>query len=324
MLPAIDSSCSDLINKWDSLVSPRGSGEIDVWPYMEDLSGDIISRTAFGSNQKEGRRIFQLQKEQVDLALQLLPIVFIPGWRFIPTKANKRMKEVISELQILLKGIIKKREKAMEMGMAASRDDLLGILMESNFTEIQEHGIGMSIEEVISECKLFYFAGSSTTSSLMVWTMVLLSQHPDWQARAREEVFQVSGNGKLDFAAINSLKTPTKLGSMTLPARVEFTLPTLLLHQDIELWGEDAKEFKPERFSEGLSHATKGKLSFLPFGGGPRICIGQNLAMIEAKMAIATILRHFSFELSPAYAHAPFPFFTLHPQHGAPLISHKL
>ncbi|KAK2988393.1 hypothetical protein RJ640_007686 [Escallonia rubra] len=269
------------------------------------------------------------------------------GLRFIPTKANKRMKSVLSELQILLTGIIKKREKAMEMGMAAS-DDLLGILMESNFPEIQEHGIGMSIEEVISECKLFYFAGSSTTSSLMVWTMVLLSQHPDWQARAREEVFQVSGNGKLDFDSINSLKTvtmilhevlrlyppvtfifrsltkPTKLGSMNLPAGVEFTLPTLLLHQDIELWGEDAREFKPERFSEGLSHATKGKLSFLPFGGGPRICIGQNLAMIEAKMAIATILRHFSFELSPAYTHAPFPFVTLYPQHGAPLILHKL
>ncbi|KAK3004445.1 hypothetical protein RJ639_019560 [Escallonia herrerae] len=336
-----------MIDKWETLVSVMGSAEVDVWPYIEALSGDVISRTAFGSNQEEGNRIFQLQKEQVDLALQLLPIVFIPGWRFIPTKANKRMKEVISELQVLLRGIIRKREKALEMG-EARKDDLLGVLMESNFKEIQENGIGLSIEEVIAECKLFYFGGSGTTSSLLVWTMILLCKYPHWQGRAREEVFQVFGNKEPDLDGLNRLKVvtmilhevlrlypsatfifrsltkDTKLGTMNLPAGVEFTLPILLLHHDFEIWGHDAKEFNPERFADGVFSATKGKFSYLPFGGGPRICIGQNFSMIEAKMAIATILCRFSFELSPSYAHAPFPLFTLQPQHGAQLILHKL
>lgn len=82
MLPAIHSSCREVINKWEMLVSATGSSaEVDVWPYLQDLSGDVISRTAFGSNHEEGRRIFLLQKEQADLAIHLIKYSFAPGWR---------------------------------------------------------------------------------------------------------------------------------------------------------------------------------------------------------------------------------------------------
>ncbi|KAK3011391.1 hypothetical protein RJ639_012461 [Escallonia herrerae] len=204
MLPAILLSCANMVQKWDVLVSTKGSGEVDVWPYLEDLTGDVISRTAFGSLHEEGRMIFELQKEQINLALQLMSLTFLPGWRFIPTKANKRMNQICIELQALLGGIINKREKAKEMGK--KYDDLLGILMESNSAEIQEHGIGMSIEEVMEECKLFYLAGSETTSNLLVWTMILLSIHPNWQTSAREEVCQVFGTERPNFDGLNRLK----------------------------------------------------------------------------------------------------------------------
>ncbi|KAK6132570.1 hypothetical protein DH2020_033672 [Rehmannia glutinosa] len=207
-------SCSNMIEKWEALVSSNGnSKEIDVWPYLEDLSGDVISRTAFGSNHEEGRRIFELQKEQVSLVLQLAQFYFIPGWRYFPTKANRRMKAITKEIQSSLRGIIDRREKEMERGEIIN-NDLLGILMGSNFKEIREHGnknVGMSIEDIIEECKLFYFAGSETTSSLLVWTMVLLSKYKDWQARAREEVFHVFGKKEPNFDGLNNLKTVTMI-----------------------------------------------------------------------------------------------------------------
>jgi len=71
-----------MINKWDNIVSSKGS-EIDVWPFLQTLTSDAISRTAFGSNYEEGRQIFELQKEQADLTRQAARWIYIPGWRYI-------------------------------------------------------------------------------------------------------------------------------------------------------------------------------------------------------------------------------------------------
>lgn len=119
------------------------------------------------------------------------------------------MRAVSREIQSVVQGIITERERAMEREETI-HDDLLGILMESNVKEIQERGskkMGMSIDDVIEECKLFYFAGSETTSNLLVWTLVMLSKHRDWQHRAREEVLQVLGKNPPTFNGLNQLKT---------------------------------------------------------------------------------------------------------------------
>jgi len=359
MLPAFASCCADLVRRWEGLAVGGGGGEppsceVDVWPEMQRLTGDVISRAAFGSSYLEGRRIFELQEEQVRLAMLIANKIHIPGYIMLPTRINRQMKRIAREIEGILRGIIAKREGAMRAGAAAG-DDLLGLLLESNM----EHssgggggsGGGMSTEDVIGECKLFYFAGMETTSGLLTWTMVVLSMHPEWQDRAREEVLRVVGGAGTpppDYDGLSRLKIvtmvlhevlrlysplpavhrrtykPVELGGVRYPAGVVLALPLLCIHHDRDVWGPDADEFRPERFAEGVARASGDRPAFFPFGGGPRTCIGQNFALLEAKMGLAMILRSFEFELSPSYSHAPFSAPLLKPEHGAQVNLRKL
>ncbi|XP_076918829.1 cytochrome P450 CYP72A219-like [Bidens hawaiensis] len=350
MIPAFYVSCNEMIQNWKKVLSKENSCEVDVWPYLQTFSSDVISCTAFGSSFEEGRKIFELQREQAALVMKATNSVYIPGLKFLPTRNNKGVFEIDKQVRGSIKGIINKRIAAMKAG-EASHDDLLGILLDSNYKEIKQHGnsnFGLTIEEVIEECKLFYFAGQETTGNMLVWTMILLGQHTEWQTRARDEVLHVFGDKNPDIDGLSHLKViniifnevlrlyspaailrrlvhdETKLGNLTLPAGSLIQINALILHHEKDMWGEDVNEFRPERFSEGVSKVTKGQNVYLPFGGGPRICIGQNFAILEAKMALAMILQRFSFELSPSYSHAPHAMPTLQPQFGAHLILHVL
>lgn len=135
------------------------------------------------------------------------------GRRYLPTKNNRRMRQINKEVNSILRGLIAKRMQAMEEGESSTSDDLLGLLLESNARHTDENGgqstLGMTIEDVIEECKLFYFAGMETTSVLLTWTMVLLSMHREWQDRAREEVIGLFGRNKPEYEGLSRLKTVT-------------------------------------------------------------------------------------------------------------------
>ncbi|XP_050873053.1 11-oxo-beta-amyrin 30-oxidase [Lathyrus oleraceus] len=350
MLPAFTYSCEEMISKWKELLSPDGTCEIDVWPFLHNLTRDVISRTAFGSSYVEGTKIFELLKRQGFL-LMTERYANIPLWWLLPTTSKRRMKEMDRDISDSLAGVIKKREESLKNGETAI-DDLLGILLQSNHAENQGHvnskRFGMSAQEVMDECKTFYNAGQETTSVLLVWTMVLLGRYPEWQARAREEVLQVFGNQNPNFEGLNQLKIVTmilyevlrlyppavyfnrairkdlKLGNLFLSKGTQVSLPILLIHQDHDIWGDDAKEFKPERFADGIAKATKGQVCYFPFGWGLRTCIGQNFSLLEAKIVISLLLQNFSFELSPSYVHVPTTVLTLQPKYGATIILHKL
>ncbi|KAH0866090.1 hypothetical protein HID58_083301 [Brassica napus] len=342
ILPALNSSCKEMLEEWEKLASAERTVELDSWTYCHDLTRNMLARASFGDSYKDGTKSFEIQQEQIDLGLRALRSVYIPGSKYLPTKFNKRA---------IFKDMIETKEKEIKRGRANDKNsDLLCSMLDSNAKQIKQHGpdSGLSLDDLIDDCKAFYLAGQHATSSLFVWTLVALSQHQDWQNKARDEISQAFGNNEPDFEGLSHLKVVSmilhevlrlyspayftsriteqevKLQRFSLPEGVVITIPMLLVHHDPDLWGDDVKQFKPERFINGVASATKGRLSFLPFSSGPRTCIGQNFSILQAKLFVAMILQRFSVELSPPYTHAPFPAITTVPQHGAHLIIRKV
>ncbi|KAK4342417.1 hypothetical protein RND71_038233 [Anisodus tanguticus] len=311
MLGAFAQCTEDMISRWNKLTISTGSCELDISQEFHSLTGDMLS--------------------------------------FVPTKTNRRRLYIYNTVRSSLKGIIEEREKEVQSGKAHN-EDLLGLLMKSNQEEqgnIKDSRKGMSTEDVIEECNSFYFAGQETTATLLTWTAIVLTIHPDWQDKARKEVLEIIGNDESKFDQLNQLKIvtmilhevlrlypsgslvretnkKTKLGDYTIPSGAQLLVPLQIIHRDTEAWGEDALIFNPERFSEGVSKAAND-LMYFPFGWGSWICVGMNFAMIQVKLVLAKILQNYSFELSPSYAHGPnMPALILQPQYGAPIIVRKL
>lgn len=120
--------------------------------------------------------------------------------------------------------------------------------------------------------------------------------------------------------AINDLE----FANIRIPKGVIIWTMTTTLHTDPNIWGPDSYKFKPERFANGISGACKLPHLFTPFGYGTRICLGQNLAMVELKILCAHMLSNFSLSLSPKYVHRPIVNVHLKPGNGVDLVIEKL
>ncbi|GMN44337.1 hypothetical protein TIFTF001_013531 [Ficus carica] len=309
-VPDMVASIMKRLEKWEDSRGGRDEFEIDVHKELHEVSADVISRTAFGSSFEEGKRIFDLQEEQMHLFSKAKRSVYIPGFRFLPTKDNRERWRLEKETR------------------------------ESDGREEK-----LEVEEIIDECKTFYFAGKETTANLLTWVLLLLAQHHEWQTKAREEVIRVCGFDRLPKADnLSDLKLVTmiinetlrlyppvamimrqtskrvKLGNLDIPAKTQLHSALIAVHHDPEIWGEDANRFNPLRFTEPRKHIA----SFFPFGLGPRICAGQNLAMVEAKIIVATIIQRYSLTLSPTYVHSPMLFITVQPKYGAQILLRRI
>ncbi|EMS56429.1 Secologanin synthase [Triticum urartu] len=275
------------------------------------LTADVISHTAFGSSYREGKEVFVAQRELQYIAFS--------------TMNNAAAKEA--------KGY---------------GNDLLGLMLEANSSAGAggQKAAAISMDEIIDECKTFFFAGHDTTSHLLTWAIFLLGTHPEWQQKLREEVLrECGGTGTpLHGDALNKLKlttmvlyetlrlygavimiaretrADTELGGVKIPKGTTTMIPMAIMHRDEEVWGADAGEFKPDRFQNGVGRAAKHPSAMLAFSAGPRSCIGQDFAMLEAKATLAVILRRFEFEVAPEYVHAPAEFLTLQPKCGLPVL----
>lgn len=115
----------------------------------------------------------------------------------------------------------------------------------------------------------------------------------------------------------------TQVGNISVPKGVCLWTLIPTLHRDTEIWGPDANEFKPERFIDGVSKACKSPQAYIPFGLGPRLCLGKNLAMVELKVVLSLVISKFSFSLSPKYKHSPAYKMIVGPGNGVHILIQK-
>lgn len=124
----------------------------------------------------------------------------------------------------------------------------------------------------------------------------------------------------LTGALVRQATKRVKLGDIDIPAGTQLYLAMTAVHRDTELWGEDALEFNPMRFTEPRKHSA----SYFPFGLGLYYCVGQGLALTEMKVALAMILQRYSFAVSPTYTHGPRLLMSLSPQYGIQVVFRRL
>ncbi|KAL9232037.1 hypothetical protein vseg_007186 [Gypsophila vaccaria] len=351
MIPIMGKSVGHMLEKW-STMSNSGKVELDVSEWFQNLTEKVITRTIFGCSYDIGKKIYQLQAKQIVFAAESFQKVFLPGYRYLPTKRNRTTWKTDREIETLLKGLISERRERTISGEGEYDKDLLGVLIRASMENEGNNKTSVdkiTENDIMQECKSFFFAGKHTTSNLLTWTTILLAMHPQWQQLAREEVMRVCGARDIPtkddvsnlktltmiiyevlrlytpvVATIRRTKTDVDLEGLDIKQATELLIPIIGVHHDPLLWGPDVLEFNPTRFSQGASRAATHPTAFMPFGIGARQCVGQNLALLQAKLAIAMILQRFTFDLSPNYKHAPTILMLLYPQHGAPVIFRSL
>lgn len=318
-----------------------GNNEIEIGECMTRLTADIISRTEFDSNYEKGKQIFHLLTLLQQLCAQATRHFCFPGSRFLPSKYNREIKSLKMEVERLLMEIIQSRKDCVEVGRSTSYgNDLLGLLLNEMQKKkgINNNGFNLNLQLIMDECKTFFFAGHETTALLLTWTLMLLASNPSWQEKIRAELKQVCNGDQppsvdqlskltvLNMVINESLRLyppatllprmafeEIKLGDLEIPKGLSIWIPVLAIHHSREIWGEDANEFRPDRFA---SKSFAPGRHFLPFAAGPRNCIGQSFALMEAKIILAMLISKFNFTISENYRHAPVVVLTIKPKYG--------
>ncbi|GAY43916.1 cytokinin hydroxylase [Citrus sinensis] len=314
-----------------------GQKEFEIGEYMTRLTADIISRTEFDSSYEKGQQIFHLLTVLQHLCAQSSRHLCFPGSRFFPSKYNREIKSLKMEVERLLMEIIQSRKDCVEIGRSSSYgNDLLGMLL-NEMQNKRGNGFSLNFQLIMDECKTFFFAGHETTALLLTWTVMLLASNPSWQEKIRAEVKQVCNGDapsvdhlpkltQLNMVINESLRLyppatvlprmafeDIKLGDLLIPKGLSIWIPMLAIHHSEELWGKDANEFNPDRFA---SRTFASGRHFFPFAAGPRNCVGQSFAMMEAKIILAMLISRFNFTISDSYRHAPVVVLTIKPKYG--------
>jgi cytochrome P450 len=300
---------------------------IEVFAEMSRLTLEIAAKTLFDAEAGD-------QANTVGSAMEVLLDAFIsrvnrlvpiPNW--IPTPRNLRLRRAVRRLDDILYGFIAQRRANPEQ-----HNDLLSILLSARDEQDQT---GMTDRQLRDEAMTLFLAGHETTALALSWTWCLLARHPDVEQRLTHEARHVLGERpataddwpKLRFAehvVQESMRLyppafilgreaieDVTIGDHHLPRGMTVLMSPWVVHRDPRFW-PDPETFNPDRWAAG--DLDRPRFAYFPFGGGPRLCIGNHFAMMEAVLVLATIARRYRFTLVDDKPIAPSPTFTLRPE----------
>jgi cytochrome P450 len=312
---------------------------IDVMAAMNAVTMEIVARTLFGADVSgeigevaEAMAVLQEETGRVRLT------AFFDLPELLTRPRGKRFARAVATLDRIVNRIVAERRAAGD-----ARDDLLSMLLEARD---EETGEGMTDRQLRDELVTLFLAGHETTALALTWSFHLLAQTPRAEAVLQAEVDEALGTGsparpapgfddleKIPYARMVAeesmrLYPPAyvfsrraagndKLGPYDMPAGAHIVISPYALHRQPDYWPEpDA--FWPERFAPG-ARTDRPKLAYLPFGGGPRICIGSAFAMMEHALVLCSVVRRWRVEAIPGREVRTEPRITLRPRGGLPM-----
>jgi cytochrome P450 len=299
MVSAVDQSADE----W------TGEPIVNIEDEMKALTLRILVKSIFGGDiDYEGQQIRQtVEKLQEPGQPAKQPIArVVPKW--VPIPMWRRYKQGIREMESVIETFVEARRDEAER-----HDDLLSRLL----TSTDEDGEGMSETLLRDELMTFLFAGHETTATALTFTWYLLSQHPDVERKLHAEVDAVLDVGPATFDDLSELEyteqvieesmrlyppvpqiprettEPVEIGGYAIPEGATVAPSQWTIHRDERFWEQPA-QFRPERFA---TERDRPQFAYFPFGGGPRRCIGQQFAMVEAKLILASLAHRYRLEL---------------------------
>ena len=327
MADAMVACTEQMLQRWDRTAPP---GEpIDLVAEMMALTQAIIVRTMFSTDLGETaevvNRTWPIINRRIGETFWATKLETT-----LPLPANRRFWRALDELERIVYRIIADRRRA-----GRDEADLLSMFLSARD---EESGAGMTDRQLRDEVLTMLLAGHETTSLALSWTYYLLSQHPDVARGITDEVDRVIGDGRPSFAHLARLTCTRRaieeslrlyppawgfsrqalgddeIGGYHVPkGALTFVIP-YVVHRRPKLWPEPER-FDPDRFTPEQESARQ-RFAYIPFGGGPRGCIGNQFAMVEAELIVAAIAQRYRLELVPDQDIRPEPLITLRPSPG--------
>lgn len=323
-----------IVDYGEQLVQSWQDGkDIDMHEEMMTLTMQIIAKVLFDADvSQDAQNLGNAITVGIDAVMnKITNVMSIPEW--IPTPANRRAVEAFDLLDVTINDIIASRRETMD-----DKGDLLSMLLLS----VDDDGERMTDEQVRDEAMTLFLAGHETTANALTWTFYLLSQHPDILHQLQEEVDRVLGRRRATLEDLKQLTytemvinesmrlyppawittrivvEPMEFDTFTANVDDLLVMSPYLTHRDPALW-DNPEQFDPFHFTEE-AEKSRHKFAYFPFGGGPRVCIGNHFAMMEAQLLLATIVQHYTADLAPNAVVIPQPLVTLRAQNGVPMI----